>query len=366
MKNTAQLTPKFSTRSFQEIWSNRYKLDALPLISTYSGEDLRIAIGEESRKKTALKAQKSIGVSSEFAALKTNGLFSYVPNIVNLKEARQIAGFVEKIYSKLLDVYQQQQISPEWLALINTLNHSNNVLDTLAQVNSISLLAIEQIAREVEPLILELQEQHRSCQDRRTIGFMSTQFHFSTQVLLKQLQPIEQVLLKPYLQFVEEQVCIPWQRVCAAANRHPSGSPVLEVAKSMLLQSQEIEDVTYRQMLSRFPSHRSRRGLLHRPEVAASSIRDINMFQAYLWLCVLEDSMSSVENELLPLCIMVFPSISVDWELAEVGIASLLANMRDRLDAQYILRVRPYMDAMQTLFVNAKNTPLFSEMSQMK
>lgn len=364
MLKAASLATIPASRSFLELWIKRYRLDALPIISTCTGGALKAAIDKDGRRQTARKALRSLRASSELAALKTNGLFTYLPNMVDLSEVRQIAVFVEKIYAKILELYQQQTISPAWLALIDTLDHSNNVLEIWQQASTIPLLSIEQLSSEVEPLILELQEQHLRCKDRRTIGFMSTQFHFSTEVLLSRLDPIEQLLLKPYLTFVEEQVCIPWQRICVASSQYSVDSPVLLAVKSMLSRSKDIEDATYRRAIARFPNHRSRRGLLTRPEVAASSTRDINMFQAYLGLCALEDSLSSLEDELLPLCMMVFPSISVDWTLVEAGVDYIAEAIYQHLDAHQIPLLKPYIIGMQSMFTNARSHPLFLDISR--
>lgn len=361
MLKSTVLPKSLSTYSFLELWIDRYKLDGFKLVNTCTGTDLSQALEADGRKKTIAKAHRWLRTSSELASLKTNSLFSYVPNVVSLNEAKRIAVFVEKIYGKLLDVYQQQPISSDWQILIDNLNHPNNVSAIWKQIKTIKLPAIEQIASEVEPLILELQEKHLACQDRRMIGFMSTQFHFSAQTLLDNLQPVEQVLLKPYLQFIEEQVCIPWQRICAASSRHAVNSPVLTAVKSVLPQSEDIADNAYRQVLPHFGSHRSRRGLLSEPNVTASFVRDFSMFQAYLWLCVLEGNMSSVEEELLPLCLMVFPAVSVDWELVEVSIDVMIECIQQHLDTRYAPLVRPYMQAMKQLFVQAKHSPEFIE-----
>lgn len=364
MLQVAPLASNPSARSFLEIWIDRYRLDALPPLSSCSAEDLISAISREGRLKTAQKVERKLRAGSEFAAIQTNDLFTYVPNVINLDEARRIASFVEKIYAKVIDAYKTQKISPAWLALVSTVNQSTNVLDLWEKAGALTLLSIEQMARDVEPLILALQEQHLDCSDRRTIGFMSTQFHFSTGVLLSSLSPIEQLLLKPYLRFVEEQVCIPWQRICTVAGQYPLGSPVLAAVKSMLQKSAEIERMTYKEMLSRFPMHHSRRGLLNRPEVAASSTRDINMFQAYIALCVLEDSLSSVESELLPLCMMVFPSIQVEWMLVETGVNAIVDAVQSVLAPDSAVLIKPYALGVQSLFAEARNHPLFLEISQ--
>ena len=315
------------------------------------------AISDEGRQQTAEKVHKWLKISNELAGLKTNSLFAYAPNVVSLEDARRISNVVTQIYTKLLAIYQAQQTEPVWVDLINTLNSSNSTVKKMSQASAIDLFVIQQIADEIEPLILELQSQHLASPDRRTVGFMSTQFHFSTRVLFSYLQPTEQILLKPYFQFVEEQVCIPWQRVCAAAGHHAAGSLKLELVKAMLMQSEEIADQAYSQTVARLPHHHSCRGLVTQPDVATSFIRDIDMFQAYLWLCVLEGNTSSITNELLPLCLMVFPAISVDWELVEIGIDMMMSCIQERLKPEDFPLVKTYMTAMKRLFVEAKAQP---------
>ena len=364
MLQVAPLASNPSARSFLEIWINRYRLDALPPLKTCSAEDLITAISRAGRQRTAAKVAKKLRASSEFAAIQTNDLFAYIPNVVNLEESQRIARFVEKIYAKVIDLYQNQTISPAWMALVNTVNQATNVLELWEKAGALTLLSIEEMAREVEPLLLALQEQHLDCKDRRTIGFMSTQFHFSTEVLLSSLAPIEQLLLKPYLRFIEEQVCFPWQRICTVSSQYPVSSPVLAAVKAMLQKSTDIERSTYRTMQARFPEHRSRRGSLNRAEVAASSARDINMFQAYIALCVLEDSLSSVESELLPLCMMVFPSIQVEWDLVDAGVTAIANTLPTVLAPSLAALIKPYAEGVQSLFASARNHPLFVEISR--
>jgi hypothetical protein len=170
--------------------------------------------------------------------------------------------------------------------------------------------------------------------------------------VLNRLTLAEQVLLSPYFKFVEEQVCIPWQRVCAAATKHEPDSPLLATVLQMLPASQEIAKQVYHRAAQLYPNHRSRRGGLMEPGVRASSIRDIEMFQGYLWLCTLEGNMTAVEQELLPLCIMVFPSIDVAWELVEHILPLLVNEIQTRLLPAQMRLLLPYTQAMQQLFSN--------------
>lgn len=99
-----------------------------------------------------------------------------------------------------------------------------------------------------------------------------------------------------------------------------------------------------------YPHHRSRRGEIGAKEVKLSTTRDLQMFQGYLWLCLLEESMASVEEELLPLCIMVFPAINVSWELVEQMTGFLMDEILGRVSNEYKSLLVPYAAAIQRIF----------------
>ena len=99
MLKTAVLSSNPSTQSFLKLWIDRYQLDVVKLINDCTVVDLTDAIEAKGRKQTAASARKWIKTSSELAGLKTNSLFSYVPNVVSLEETKRIATLVEKIYA---------------------------------------------------------------------------------------------------------------------------------------------------------------------------------------------------------------------------------------------------------------------------
>ena len=63
------------------------------------------------------------------------------------------------------------------------------------------------------------------------------------------------------------------------------------------------------------PTYQSHSGRLNDDNVRVSSLRDTEMFQVYLWVCILENSVSAVQQELFPLCVMLYPRLKVRWEL---------------------------------------------------
>ncbi len=331
-----------------KLWAERYVPDLSALTQQGSSAETQLAEFASTAGRAATVAKLSrLQLDCEFAEIKTSTLFSYIPNVVNLSESRRIAQFALRIYQQVLLIYQQQSPFPASdtapVAVPRSFDEWTKVLARW------SLPAMEQLAIELDPLLQELREQHLSTTDRRTLGFVTTQFHFSSQLILRRLTLPEQLLLGPYFRFIEERVSIPIQQICEAAINHEPDSPALAVVEQLLPQSQEIAQAVYRRASELYPHERSRRGRLREAGITASTIRDLQMFQCYLWICVLEERMTAVEQGLLPLCIMVFPSIEVSWELVQQVLQLLVDEILERVPEQRYLLL-PYTQRMQQLF----------------
>lgn len=363
MLRTARLIDNASATRLIDIWAERYVPDLSTLSSStdcLNFSELAEAASPEGRAKTVAKLQRIVEINCKCAGIQTNVLFSYIPDIVRLTESQGIARAAALVYQKVLEVYQTQLPSPTLLAAIPPKERANLSTDVLrlSAILKLSLLEVNQLATSLEPLLLQLQQEHLSAPDQRAVGFMSTQFHLSAKLVLNRLTLSEQLLLSPYFKFVEEQVCIPWQRVCAAAAKHELDSLILVLVQKLLPASPDIAKRVYYRAVQLYPNHRSQRGALSEPAVRISSIRDIEMFQAYLWLCALEGNMSAVEEELLPLCMMVFPSIEVSWELVEQLLPLIVAEIEARIPSGQMRILQPYTQAMQQLFSQVETNAL--------
>lgn len=336
-----------------EIWQQRYVID----LSIGSLRGIQLSVPEiieltsqEGRDKTASKLQRLIKINSEVAGIKTDVLFSYIPNVVNLSETQRLAKIVFKVYEKIIEIYQQQlsyphlrdQVSQAFFRLGDRFRESDRL--------SVEFPPIEELAIGIQPILQELLESHKSTSNPRALGFLSTQFHFMTELLTKRLTPAEKFLITPYFNFIEEQVCIPFQRVCYAANRHNISSPSLSTVEQLLPVSRDIAIKVYNQAVELYPNHKSRRGKLNHSGVMVSTIRDLEMLQVYLWLCVLEENMTAIEKELIPLCIMVFPSVEVKWNLVKQMLKLLLEEILVRVEVNHQSIVLPYTQTMQQVF----------------
>jgi hypothetical protein len=213
---------------------------------------------------------------------------------------------------------------------------------------------IEKLAKELEPWLLKYQDKHVIAKDWRVLGFMSTLFHFTNKLLINQLTSVEKVLLCPYFKFIEEQVALPWQRVCAAATKHDLGSPALTIVEQMFSVASEIGSTVYCQLLQLFPDHRSVRGGLSDPDVAHSCLRDLDMFQAYLWLSLLEESLRPIEQELVPLFVMVMPSVRVEWEMIDKGKRLLVEQIEAHVQPEHKPVLLNYTQGMEEAFFETR------------
>jgi hypothetical protein len=320
-----------TTQELAQHWANRYRTD-LQQLSSHTDlttlEKYVTAAYPATRSQTVERIGRSLHTYCQLGAVNTVSLFSISSNVVNLNEARRLATFVEQVYREILNIYTQQ---PSPLTL-NT------------------PLPVESMADIVEACLLQLQERHQIAKDPRTIGFLTTQFHFSTQVVLRTCTPYERLWLRPYFQFIEEQVGIPWQRVCAAAEDHDVESPGYRTVATLLPLTRTIGKRVFQQAVKQYPTHNSRRGRLDNPQIAASSLRDLDMFQGYLLLCFLQGTMDAIAAELLPLCQLVFPSLEVDWELVEGAMRLLVDEFNAAITVEQQEFIQPFMESLIMLF----------------
>ncbi|MBD2775924.1 hypothetical protein [Iningainema tapete] len=316
-----------SVQRLLNLWAQRYltELSSVSQNDSAKYSSMLAAASPEGRAATVAKLKDNIlDVNCQMAWIQTKTLYGYIPNILDLNEARRITQFSLRVYRKLLEIYQQQSV--------------------------LGIPAVEELAYGLEPILMIFQEQHIVSKDWRALGFMTTQLNFSNSLILRKLAPAEKVLLAPYLQFVEEQVAMPWQRVCAAAAKYELDSPVFILVEQMLSAVGEIAQAAYQRLVELFPHHRSRRGGLNDLSITHSCLRDLVMFQAYILLCFLEESLTPIEVELLPLCVMVVEGVDIKWEMTEKWCQVLAWEIEIRLNPEQSSLLLPYVHQMQQLF----------------
>ncbi|MBV9385596.1 MAG: hypothetical protein JOZ78_04110 [Chroococcidiopsidaceae cyanobacterium CP_BM_ER_R8_30] len=341
-----------------KLWIERYSLDfSSPLFIQDSSvfRELVEASSPKGRSLTATHLSDDLIQSlCDLAGIET---YSYLPRIMTLEEIGRLAQNSFRIYQKLVKIYAQHSPTTTSRTTAQLISRASAVAlgSKRSSLSWWGLPTVVQLYSALEPILMEFQEQQLASRDWRTVGFLTTQLNFSNKLLLKQLSSPEQFLLSPYFKFIEEQVAIPWLRVCAAAAKHQIGSPVLVLAEKMLLACEEIAATVYHHLTQLFPEHRSRRGGLSHSDVAHSVLRDLVMFQVYIWLCVLEERLVPIEQELLSLYVMVMTGLEVKWELTQQGIQLLTDEILSHLESSQQHLLLPYISGIQQAFFNMRS-----------
>lgn len=189
-----------------------------------------------------------------------------------------------------------------------------------------------------------------TAQDPRAIGFVSMQFHYTGQLLLELLSPPERLLLEPYFKVMDDHLYMPLRAAYEAATHHDYHSPALQAVHHLLPLSTKIACAVCKQVSRQHPGYQSHNGLLTSPSVRISSIRDVEMFQVYLCLCVLENSIQSVQQELFPLCVMLYPRLNVSWRLVQDMLQQIGWEMHSHLPPDHVATFLPHLRTLIDMF----------------
>ncbi len=343
MLKTSKIENSPSVERLVNIWARRYTPDISSILgNSSSSEALLEAAKPAGRNSTADKLKdKVLDVNCQMGWIQTKNLYSYIPNVLDLTEARRITKFAFRVYRKLIEVYQEQSLKIEV---------ENNSLSQWV------IPAVEELAYALEPILIIFQEQHVVSKDWRSLGFMTSQLNFTNKLILKRLTSAEQALLGPYLKFVEEQVAMPWQRVCSNAANYELNSPQLKLVEQIMPAAPEIAQSIYRKLIELLPNTSSRRGTLIDRGITHSCLRDLNMFQAYILLCFLEKRMTPIEQELIPLCAMVVEGVEIKWELIQKWCEVLASEIESRLDSEQKDLLVPYTQGMKQAFFKERRS----------
>jgi hypothetical protein len=186
--------------------------------------------------------------------------------------------------------------------------------------------------------------------DPRLIGFVSMQCHYTGQALLAALTDRERQLFAPYLKVIDDHLYMPLREAYQAAAQYDSSSETLRAVQHLLAVSSKIARKVYKRVSRQNPGYQSCSGALAMDAVRVSSIRDIEMFQMYLCLCLLDGDVRSVQEQLFPLCVMLYPRLNVSWQLVQEMLAAMGWEMHRRLLPGDMMQFLPYLRTLSHMF----------------
>jgi hypothetical protein len=314
-----------NVHSLAALWARKYFVSVTtddepsPL---KKADDLKELASKEGRERTADKLMQNLTLASAQAWSLTETLLSQEirrhginPDLIN---PLQIAADTRYLFQKAVNAYAER-----------------------ATPRRLSVIVGKDFGR--------VRQKYTSV-DRRAIGFVSMQFHYTGQKLLAWLSPPEQALWMPYLKVMDDHMYMPLQAAYEAAANHPYDSPALSAVQHLLPISTKVAVSVCRQICRVHPNYKSYSGSLNELTVKTASIRDVEMFQVYLCLCVLEDDICSVQRELFPLCVMLYPRLQVSWRLVQDMLKTLGWDMHDRLPPREMATFLPYLRTLTEMF----------------
>lgn len=322
---SASNSSKSNVHSLAALWARKYYVavtatDEQPALK--NADNLKEVTSKEGRQRTAEKLMQNLNLASAQAWSLTETLLSEEirrhginPELINPLE---IAADTRMLFQKVLDAYAERS-TPRRLSVI--------VGKEFGQVR-----------------------QKYTSVDRRAIGFVSMQFHYTGQKLLEWLASTERVLWMPYLKVMDDHMYMPLQAAYEAAANHPFDSPALSAVQHLLPVSSKIAVSVCQQVSRLHPNYKTYSGPLTDVTVRTASVRDVEMFQVYLCLCVLEDDIRSVQQELFPLCVMLYPRLNVRWRLVQDMLKTMGWDMHDRLPANDMATFLPYLRTLTEMF----------------
>ncbi|NJL65154.1 MAG: hypothetical protein HC903_29420 [Methylacidiphilales bacterium] len=343
------------TQSLALQWAKKY-LQNLDSDFCGQGEEdtfsLKQVVSQEGRKNTAKKLMASLRTISHQSWYRVEMLLSQEAKRHKIDPALlnpwEITAESFSIYEKTLDVYTQQAPLQQLSTVMRLARQGEPLYQKALEVYT-EQVAPSQLATVIGWQVGALRRKYTQ-QDPRIIGFVSMQFHYTSQMLLQSLSDLERSVLGAYFKVIDDHLYMPLQRAYEAAAKHDFDSTALLAVQNLLPVSTEIAKKISEKIIDYYPNYRCSSGILSNPLIKLSSIRDVEMFQVYLWLSTLEGNVSAIQQELFPLCVMLYPTFNIHWELIRQMLYFLGQEIKERLTSKQADMLMPYYQSLWQMF----------------
>lgn len=206
-----------------------------------------------------------------------------------------------------------------------------------------------QLVTKVSPVLGETRQEITAI-DPRAIGYVAMQYHYTGMQLVEMLPEDEQANFATYVKVLDDHLYMPLQRAYKAAGKHSPNSVTLQAVQVMMANVDGIAQRIVDRVNQIYPRYRCYSGLLRDAPIRTSSVRDVEMFQVYMWVCLLEGNLQALQEELFPLCVMIYPRLNVSWELVRHMTYLLSQEMRTCLSPEQARACEPYYAILTALF----------------
>ncbi len=342
-------SPAASLQHLAQLWAKKYVSDlASEPIAAGHMPDITACLTRAGRLQTAEKLQAALRYASAQAWSETETLLAVQVQRHGIDTAAidpwQIAADIRYLFERTLSTYAHLHVSPYGIAIPIEEDGKRVTCEGSTEIPSPARLSVE-ISKDVG-----LVRQRHTSTDPRVLGFASMQFHFSGQLLLDLLSPVERVLVGAYFKVIDDHLYMPLQRAYDAAAELEYNDPRLQAVRQLLPHLTDIARHICQQTIERYPHYECYSGALADARVRTSTVRDVEMFQVYLGLCLLENSIAAAQEELFPLCVMLYPPLQVRWSLIRDMLVMLGQAFETYLGSQHYGALQPYLHSLQGMF----------------
>ena len=199
-------------------------------------QDLDRVMSQSGREITTQKVRGSMRNVNLQPWNKTEKLLSEEVKIHRIKpeliDKWEIAGDSFQIYDKAIDVYTNfgPPLKPSMVVKLTAKQESRSSGVPLRYTEQ---LAPNQLKKAISSSLRALRRKYTE-QDPQVIGFVSMQFHFTSQMLLQLLSHTEQKLLNNYFKVIDDHLYMPLQRAYTAAAKNDCDSLALSAVQHLL------------------------------------------------------------------------------------------------------------------------------------
>ncbi len=205
------------------------------------------------------------------------------------------------------------------------------------------------IVTKVSPILGQVRQQVTEI-DPRVIGFVAMQYHYTGMQLMELLPSSEHKDFSIYVKVLDDHLYMPLQRAYEAAAKHTMDSVALQSVQLLMSMVGDIAERIVERVNHLYPRYRCYSGALNSPQIRISSIRDVEMFQSFMWVCLLEGNLHALETELFPLCVMIYPRLNVSWELVSQMTHLLRNEIASCLPPEQAKYCEPFYEVLRRLF----------------
>lgn len=182
------------------------------------------------------------------------------------------------------------------------------------------------------------------------LAVLGMQLHYTGKMLMEWMTTPQRRIFFLYFKTLEDHLCAPLGQVYRLAADSPPHAQSLVAVQKLLSLSTTIAHRVYQRTHHLYPHSRTCSGGFNNMLSLNSSTRDIELFQIYFCWCALEQSLRPIQQELFPVCVMLYPRLQINWKFVQNALSCLSEELEGHLSADHFAIFYPYIRIVLEIF----------------